>query len=263
MAVKPVPDGYHRLTPYLIVDGAAAAIEFYKKAFAAAERMRHVAPDGKIGHAELLFGDSVVMLADEFPTTARMPPGKYGGSPVTLHLYVEDVDAAAARALAAGAKEIRPVQNQFYGDRSGSFADPFGACLAYRDPCRGCFARGNRPPRRRARAGGSVMIPGERAPYSAIVDRAPLKLPGGARVVVWTIVNLEFWDISRPMARQVLPAPTGQVLLPDVPNWSWHEYGMRVGVWRFFDLFAARHPPDPVDQCAGLRGLRAGRRGGA
>jgi peptidoglycan/xylan/chitin deacetylase (PgdA/CDA1 family) len=81
------------------------------------------------------------------------------------------------------------------------------------------------------------MIPRERTPYSAIVDRPPLKLPGGARLVVWTIVNLEFWDIARPMARQVLPAPTGQVLLPDVPNWSWHEYGMRVGVWRFFDLF--------------------------
>jgi len=81
------------------------------------------------------------------------------------------------------------------------------------------------------------MIPRERAPFSAIVDRPPLKLPGGARLIVWTIVNLEFWDISRPMARQVLPAPTGQVLLPDVPNWSWHEYGMRVGVWRFFELF--------------------------
>jgi allantoinase len=81
------------------------------------------------------------------------------------------------------------------------------------------------------------MIPRERAPFSAIVDRPPLRLPGGARLVVWTIVNLEFWDISRPMARQVLPAPTGQVLLPDVPNWSWHEYGMRVGVWRFFELF--------------------------
>jgi peptidoglycan/xylan/chitin deacetylase (PgdA/CDA1 family) len=81
------------------------------------------------------------------------------------------------------------------------------------------------------------MIPRERVPYSAIVDRPPLKLPGGARIVVWPIVNLEFWDISRPMARQVLPAPTGQVLLPDVPNWSWHEYGMRVGVWRFFDHF--------------------------
>ena len=81
------------------------------------------------------------------------------------------------------------------------------------------------------------MIPRERTPYSAIVDRPPLKLPGGARVVVWTIVNLEVWDIARAMARQVLPAPTGAVLLPDVPNWSWHEYGMRVGFWRFEALF--------------------------
>ncbi|MCA7119734.1 MAG: polysaccharide deacetylase family protein [Acidibrevibacterium sp.] len=83
------------------------------------------------------------------------------------------------------------------------------------------------------------MIPRERAPYSAIVDRPPLRLPNDARIVVWTIVNLEVWDIGRPMARQILPAPTGQVLLPDVPNWSWHEYGMRVGVWRFFRLFKA------------------------
>ncbi|HEX5454590.1 MAG TPA: polysaccharide deacetylase family protein [Stellaceae bacterium] len=81
------------------------------------------------------------------------------------------------------------------------------------------------------------MIPRERAAFSAIVDRPPLHLPDGARIVVWPIVNLEFWDIARPMARQVLPAPTGQVLLPDVPNWAWHEYGMRVGVWRFFELF--------------------------
>ncbi|MCX7339499.1 MAG: polysaccharide deacetylase family protein [Hyphomicrobiales bacterium] len=82
-----------------------------------------------------------------------------------------------------------------------------------------------------------MTLPRDRAPFSAIVDRQPLKLPGKARVVLWTIVNLEVWDISRPMARQVIPAPTGQVLLPDVPNWSWHEYGMRVGVWRFFDLY--------------------------
>jgi peptidoglycan/xylan/chitin deacetylase (PgdA/CDA1 family) len=82
------------------------------------------------------------------------------------------------------------------------------------------------------------MIPRERCEFSAIVDRPPLKLPGGARLVLWSIVNYEVWDISRPMARQVIPAPTGQALLPDVPNWSWHEYGMRVGAWRFFDLFA-------------------------
>ena len=80
-------------------------------------------------------------------------------------------------------------------------------------------------------------IPSSRVPFSAIVDRPPLELPGGNRIIVWTIVNLEVWDISKPMARQVIPAPTGQVLLPDVPNWSWHEYGMRVGVWRFFDLY--------------------------
>src|SRR5579885_2972754 len=99
---------------------------------------------------------------------------------------------------------------------------------------RGAAAPGSRP----CSQGERGMIPRDRAPYSAIVDRPPLRLPGQARLVVWTIVNLEFWDIARPMARQVLPAPTGQVLLPDVPNWSWHEYGMRVGVWRFFDLFA-------------------------
>jgi allantoinase len=81
------------------------------------------------------------------------------------------------------------------------------------------------------------MIPRERCDYSAIVDRPPLKLPGNARLVFWTIVNLEVWDISKPMARQVLAPPTGQTMLPDVPNWSWHEYGMRVGVWRFFELY--------------------------
>src|SRR4030095_9717936 len=81
------------------------------------------------------------------------------------------------------------------------------------------------------------MIPRERCEFSAIVDRPPLKLPGGARLVLWTIVNYEVWDIARPMARQVLPAPTGVPLLPDVPNWSWHEYGMRVGAWRFFELY--------------------------
>jgi allantoinase len=84
------------------------------------------------------------------------------------------------------------------------------------------------------------MLPRERCDFSAIVDRPPLRLPGEARLVVWTIVNYEVWDIARPMPRQVLPAPTGQMLLPDVPNWSWHEYGMRVGAWRFFELFGRR-----------------------
>src|SRR5215475_2800722 len=81
------------------------------------------------------------------------------------------------------------------------------------------------------------MLPRERCDYSPIVDRPPLRLPAGARLVLWTIVNYEVWDIAKPMARQVLPAPTGQPQIPDVPNWSWHEYGMRVGAWRFFDLF--------------------------
>src|SRR5207237_3699006 len=99
------------------------------------------------------------------------------------------------------------------------------------------YDRGQHPIRAKGEGGDRRMIPRERTPYSAIVDRPPLKLPGGARLVVWTIVNLEVWDIARPMARQVLPAPTGQVLLPDVPNWSWHEYGMRVGVWRVFELY--------------------------
>src|SRR6267154_2771113 len=93
------------------------------------------------------------------------------------------------------------------------------------------------------------MIPRERAPSSAIIDRPPLKLPNRARLVVWTIVNLEFWDIARPMARQVLPAPTGQVLLPDVANWSWHAYGLRLEGWRFFHLFLrlALRPPLSID----------------
>ena len=99
------------------------------------------------------------------------------------------------------------------------------------------------------------MIPRERCTYSAIVDRPPLKLPNQARIVVWTIVNLEFWSISRAMARQVLPAPTGEVLVPDVPNWSWHEYGMRVGVWRFFDLFA-RFAANFLRQRGGHEGIQ-------
>ena len=82
-----------------------------------------------------------------------------------------------------------------------------------------------------------AMIPSQRQTFSAIVDRPPLKLPNDGRIIIWTIVNFEVWDISRPMARQVIPAPTGQVFLPDVPNWSWHEYGMRVGSWRFFELY--------------------------
>lgn len=124
--VKPIPEGYPSLTPYLIVDRAAEAIEFYRKAFGASERMRMPAPDGKIGHAEIEIGDSRVMLADEFPEMGVRGPKAIGGTPVRLHVYVEDVDVVVSRALAAGAKQVRAVEDQFYGDRSGGFEDPFG-----------------------------------------------------------------------------------------------------------------------------------------
>ena len=124
--VKPIPDGYPQVTPYLCVDGAAAAIEFYGKVFGAKERMRMPGPDGKVGHAELEIGDSLIMLADEHPEMGVLGPKTIGGSPVTISIYVEDVDDVFERAVGAGAKELRGVENQFYGDRSGQFEDPFG-----------------------------------------------------------------------------------------------------------------------------------------
>ena len=124
--VKPVPDGYHTVTPYLCVNGAAEAIEFYTRAFGATEVMRLAQPDGRIGHAELQIGESRVMLADEFPEMGFKSPGALGGSPVHLHLYMADVDAVVARALSTGAKLVRPVADQFYGDRLGTVADPWG-----------------------------------------------------------------------------------------------------------------------------------------
>jgi PhnB protein len=124
--VKPIPAGYRSITPYLAIKGAAQAIDFYKKVFGAIEAMRMPQPDGRVGHAELVIGDSKIMLADEFDEMAFRGPGAFGGSPVHLHLYVEDVDAVFARAIGAGAKEIRPVQDQFYGDRLGTLSDPFG-----------------------------------------------------------------------------------------------------------------------------------------
>jgi PhnB protein len=124
--VKPIPDGYHAVTPYLIVNEAAGAIEFYTKAFGAIELFRMAGPDGKIGHAELLIDDSHVMLADEHPEIGARGPQSIGGSPVSLYLYVADVDAVVSRAVSLGAKLIRPVADQFYGDRSGGLDDPFG-----------------------------------------------------------------------------------------------------------------------------------------
>ena len=125
-AVNAIPDGYPTVSAYLCVDGAAEAIEFYKDVFGATERMRMAGPDGKIGHAELAIGDSVVMLADEHPDMGVLGPTAFGGTPVTIGVYVTDVDATFDRALRGGAKEIRPVQDQFYGDRSGQFEDPYG-----------------------------------------------------------------------------------------------------------------------------------------
>jgi PhnB protein len=124
--VKPIPDGYPQVTPYLVVDDASAAIEFYGKVFGTTERMRMPTPDGKVSHAELQLGDSVVMLADEFPDIGARSPKALGGTPVTMSVYVEDVDRVVDRAAQAGAKVLRPVEDQFYGDRAGQFEDPFG-----------------------------------------------------------------------------------------------------------------------------------------
>ena len=125
-AVKAIPEGYHTVTPYLILSGAGDAIAFYKKALGAEEVMRMEDPGGKVHHAEIKIGDSRIMLADEHPEIQALSPKTVGGSPVTIHLYVEDVDAAVERAVAAGAKLIRPVADQFYGDRVGGIEDPFG-----------------------------------------------------------------------------------------------------------------------------------------
>jgi len=124
--VRPIPEGYHSVTPYLIIKNAADAIEFYKKAFGATELFRMDQPDGKIGHAEIKIGDSPIMLSDEFPEMGHRGPQSLGGSPVSIMLYVEDVDAVVNRATTAGAKLDRPVEDKFYGDRAGSLTDPFG-----------------------------------------------------------------------------------------------------------------------------------------
>jgi PhnB protein len=125
-AVKPIPDGYPRVIPYLTVDGAAAAIEFYVNVFGGTETVRMPGPDGKIGHAEVKLGDSMIMLADSSPDMGSQSPVSLGGTPVTVMVYVDDVDAAFERAIAAGATTERKVEDQFYGDRAGQFADPFG-----------------------------------------------------------------------------------------------------------------------------------------
>jgi PhnB protein len=124
--VPPIPKGYHTASPYLVVNNATAALDFYVTAFGAAEVRRLPTPDGKIMHAEIKIGDSIIMLSDEFPDHDSHSPEHFGGSPMFVVLYVEDVDARFAPALAAGATSLRPVSDQFFGDRSGTLLDPFG-----------------------------------------------------------------------------------------------------------------------------------------
>ena len=124
--VQPIPEGYHTVTPYLIFSGAAEAIAFYERALGASEVMRMDGPGGKIHHAEINIGGSRIMLADEHPEIQALSPKTIGGSPVSMHVYVEDVDAAVERAVKAGATLIRPIADQFYGDRVGGIEDPFG-----------------------------------------------------------------------------------------------------------------------------------------
>jgi PhnB protein len=126
MAVKPIPGGYHSVTPYLIVDNATRALDFYKQAFGAVEKFRMAAPGGRIGHAEITIGDSTVMLADEHPAMGALSAKTIGGSPISLMVYVPDVDKMVAQAVAAGGTLKRPIANQFYGDRTGGIDDPFG-----------------------------------------------------------------------------------------------------------------------------------------
>jgi PhnB protein len=123
---KAIPDGYHSVTPYLILDGAAKAIDFYKRAFGAVEVMRMPDPRGKIGHAEIKIGDSHIMLADEYPEMGFRAPTSLGGAAVSLMVYLDDADAVFKDALACGAQEVQPMKDQFYGDRSGTVKDPFG-----------------------------------------------------------------------------------------------------------------------------------------
>lgn len=124
--VKPIPDGYSTVTPYLYIRGAARAIEFYQQAFGATEVFRMAGPDGRIGHAEIQIGNARIMLADEHPEIGALSPQTIGGSPVSFLLYAEDVDKMVEQAVAAGAKLVRPVADQFYGDRTGGVEDPFG-----------------------------------------------------------------------------------------------------------------------------------------
>ena len=126
MAVKPIPEGYHSVTPYLSIDGAAQALDFYKKAFNAIEKFQMPTPDGKIGHAEIIIGNSTIMMADPCEESPTLSPRELGSSSMALYLYVDDVDTLFAQAIKAGATEIKPLKDEFYGDRIGAIKDPYG-----------------------------------------------------------------------------------------------------------------------------------------
>jgi PhnB protein len=158
MGAKPIPDGYHTVTPYLITQGAARAIKFYEEAFGAKEVLRLADPNGKVGHAEISIGDSFIMLADEHPEMGFRSPQSLGGSPVGIHLYVKDVDSLVSQAVAAGAKVLRAVQDQFYGDRSGTLRRSKSASRRSR-------SRQAAPPKLTAREGvGPLPTPLTRTP---------------------------------------------------------------------------------------------------
>lgn len=126
MAVKPIPDRFHSVTPYLFVDNGAKALEFYQKAFGGEELFRMNDPSGRIGHAEVKIGNSIIMLSDEYPEMDARGPNSLGGTPIGLYVYVQDVDAVFSRAIQAGGRVVKPVADQFYGDRCGALKDPFG-----------------------------------------------------------------------------------------------------------------------------------------
>ena len=183
MPVNFIPDGYSSITPYLIVNDGEAALTFYKNVFGAVELMRVEAPGGKLAHAEIQLGDSRVMLASEFPEVGAVSPTTVGGSPVSLLHYTEEVDEVFARAIAAGAVEERPVQDQFYGDRSGSLRDPFGhrwsisthiedvSAGRAREALEGADGRVRRPFRLGSGCGGASLPTAAERIFSALVLR--------------------------------------------------------------------------------------------
>ncbi len=173
--VKPIPEGYHSITPYLVAKNAAGAIEYYQKTFGATLKMRLDGPDGRLMHSELQIGDSLIMLGEERPDDGVKSPETLGGSPVTIHLYVEDVDALFAKAVDTGSTVVRPVENQFYGDRSGMFMDPFGHSWNVSTHIEDVSARGNQEADERVvrRVGARALLAAQRPSSKSIRAGSP------------------------------------------------------------------------------------------